>query len=267
MQSPLSHAGQVVQQHSETLNLVNAPGRQPRRRQHLRVSRWGVQPDGVMNRPHAINCFNMPAGHLLLRSVNASSNFQRCLTIYRIPVLARTSLMSREVQDVAVSPMEEKTGIARISSTNSPPNVGSMTSLASGKTGKAGHESWVRAYLPPDLPAGSTSFQCVFCKTNLSLKNISRVKQHLLNQKVCRFIFSDQAGMSTEPEIVRARAALGTPVPADQLEAAASRGELPPVQPAAFPDTLAAEPNAASSDRQAPARKRAKTSQASRCLI
>lgn len=210
----------------------------------------------------------MPGVHLLVRSVISSSNLHRCLTIHRTPVLARRCLMSREGQDAAVSPMEEKTGFVRITSSINPFNVGSMSSSASGKTGKVGHESWVRMYLPPDLPIGSTSFQCVFCNNKLSLKNISRVKQHLLNQKVCKFLQSDQAATSTEPEIVMARASgVGTSAPADQMEAAASRSELQPMQPTAlFQGTPATEPLATSADRQGAGRKRAKPAQASQHL-
>jgi hypothetical protein len=75
----------------------------------------------------------------------------------------------------------------------------------SAKAGKVGHESWVRAFLPPEVTPESTTFQCLFCNTNLSLKNISRVKTHLLNPKVCDFLRAPGAVESTIEEVVAAR--------------------------------------------------------------
>lgn len=124
------------------------------------------------------------------------------------PSLAKGQLMTEDTDDGSISQKEEKNddddgskaGKKKLNTVNE--------ESQKPKSGKMGHESWVRAFLPPEVTSESTSFKCIFCESHLSLKNISRVKQHLLNVKVCKFLLSEQAAQSTVDEIVAGRAAL-----------------------------------------------------------
>eukprot|EP00884_Botryococcus_braunii_P013191 jgi/Botrbrau1/21873/Bobra.0249s0004.1 len=171
--------------------------------------------------------------------------------------------MSQGAEDASVSQKAEKTAEDVSKGGRKKTGTGDEENPRAIKSGKMGHESWVRAYLPAEVTPESTSFHCPFCDTNLSLKNISRVKQHLLNIKVCKFLLSEQAAHSTIEEIVAARAAaLGRSSEAaevgdDTATGVGFRGAQP------FMDSLLgaghSDIRAISTDRHVSGRKRHKT--------